>query len=298
MQKIIQQAPKSILKSMPNALDHLVIYESATEYATRAQDLRNQNKLQSANHADMNWTGGIDCQGTINGIVNGNLEGVEASDKLLLQFEDLLRLETSKFKTFPAMAGGFANVPAYLAGQPMAMRNRKRVAQDMAPLTIVVDTTSSAAITADHLKKRGACILALVRVLSAARPVSLYTTISIGADQKPTCSFHSYVPVETTPLDLARANILIAHPCFSRALAYWTTEVEFKVDSGGSIPWAYNNQELSRSADLEIAQSIFGGEVLNIPAMNYQDESIHNPEAWLKKYLGQYGGNLIDQDAA
>jgi hypothetical protein len=71
---------------------------------------------------------------TIDALTNGApAAAVAKSDKMLADFEQVIRVETSRFETVNAVAGGVANVPAFLAGHPMAMRQRRRVDSALGP---------------------------------------------------------------------------------------------------------------------------------------------------------------------
>jgi hypothetical protein len=99
-----------------------------------------------------------------------------------------------------AMAGGFVDVPAYLAGSPMHMR-RRVPAEGLAPLTIVVETYMSGGIGDGDRERRGVAVMALVRKLAmTGHAVDLYLAHT-STNETATC----LVRVETRPLDMARA---------------------------------------------------------------------------------------------
>jgi hypothetical protein len=120
---------------------------------------------------------------TIDALTNGApAAAVAKSDKMLADFEQVIRVETSRFETVNAVAGGVANVPAFLAGHPMAMRQRRRVDSALGPLTVLVDVTTSAHISEQTIERRGIAVLALIRALAAVRPIDLHLVFAARAN--------------------------------------------------------------------------------------------------------------------
>ena len=107
------------------------------------------------------------------------MAGVAASDKLLAEMEALVPVSQS-WRTFNSVIGMCPNVPQYLAGNPYNMRLKRRCATATAPLSIFVELVASAGIDARTCLKRGAAMLALVRMLANLRPVELWCVIAIG----------------------------------------------------------------------------------------------------------------------
>jgi len=121
---------------------------------------------------DNKWSGGtpVETQARLDA---GSAKATAACDRLLGQMESV-GFATSRFATVAAVAGGAPCVPAYLAGNPLAMRRRVKISDDAAPLAVVVDIGVSASVKAATIERRGAAALALVRLLAATRPVTLW----------------------------------------------------------------------------------------------------------------------------
>lgn len=157
------------------------------------------------------WNGG-NMADTIQWARLGDNALVPRSDKLMDRLEAMERPERSMFVTQNMVAGGVPNVPAYLSGSPMAMRMRRRVMAPMAPVVVLSDNFAAFNVKKEQILRRGAAVLALVRALTAYRPVTLYSTIGLAADKKMVGAFR----VETAPLDLARAAWALGSPTVLR----------------------------------------------------------------------------------
>ena len=168
--------------------------------------------------------------------INGNPALVPASDKLLARLE-AINPPTSAWETQGAVAGGVANVPAYLAGQPVNMRLRRRVENQGAPLAILIDLTVSAGVDHQTILRRGAATFALVRAAAAKRPVTLLVCCALRMGDDDICAT---IPIDTAPLDLARAAWALGAPEMLRAVLFNVCHV-----ATGSktkwIPWMFGD---------------------------------------------------------
>jgi hypothetical protein len=175
----------------------------------------------------------------------------------------------------------------------MNMRVRRRVQSEKAPLNIVVDCVSSGGITAETLEKRGAAILALVRILSATRPVSLYIAASAlpYGDGDTRTSVGVVARLDSAPIDLARAAHLLCAPGVSRQMAYGFIDSDGgKREDSNGLAWGYNSNDFQREHGKEYWQRSLGiGEMLFIAAPFMSDDIVKAPELWLKKMIAEYG---------
>jgi hypothetical protein len=266
--------------------DRAVIFDTMSELAARID----AGAISSRSWGD-SWLGGLTKADAAHFSREGEMARVSASDAFLAKLEDKFEFTSHRFQTVDAIAGGVPNVAAYLANAPLAMRRRHRVADDLAPLTIVVDTTSSGGVGADKLEKRGAAILALVRLLSARRPVTLYAGNAMGNSRADKDGFNAVLTrIETAPLDLARAAFLLGHPGAARGIGYGVVVNEFG-GSDGHIPWPYDNHELARKSAPEFYGRVFpNSEILCLPPVFVKDPAIDTPEIWLADMLAKFGG--------
>lgn len=234
-------------------------------------------------HSRSEWHGNKDFAKSIDQVRNGDLSGVAASEALLD------KLETEHFIT-PVwrnrldVVGGSPCVPAYLAGHPMAMRRRERVMTEQGPIAIIVSMTLSGGIDTETTRKRGATLLALVRMLSASRPVELWTAVCLGGSGYGT---HVLCRLDTAPLDLARAAHMLTCPSVTRGLGYGICQT---MRTGGS--WPHGDFDKYQRTARELYTGVTGaaGDVLYVGAAHLSDPTVREPVKWLKETLAQYGG--------
>lgn len=278
--------------------DVFTLADDVSQIADLANTLSETNYSRKSCRASNDWTGGIDFNDAVRMTRAGDFARVAPSDEYLAQFESVAPTRAA-WRTIDDVSGALPNIPAYLAGTPLTMRRRARVMSEQAPLTIVVDVASSAGISAKKLERRGAAILALVRGLSAIRPVQLWAGVSATPHSKNNAgAWHVFARIETAPLDLARAAHFLTCPAVARAMLYG---IIYKVsgnerDSG--LSWPYNDHKFSRENGREIVGRVMGGageDVFYIAPPYIEDALVNTPDAWLADAIKTWGG--IDADA-
>jgi hypothetical protein len=145
--------------------------------------------------------GGYDLATTRRMLATGQRDLADKAERML----ETIETESVYADNVPtwgrAVAGGFPDVPTYLAGVPTNMR-RRVPQQGLAPLTIVVETFMSGGIDDAGRVRRGVAILALVRKLTmTGHAVDLW----LAHTSRPACTATCLIRVESRPLDLARA---------------------------------------------------------------------------------------------
>lgn len=216
----------------------------------------------------------------------GDLSRVKSSNQLLDKFESLA-FPTPARAWSDDVCGSIPNVPAFIAGHPLAMRRRIRQDNTAAPITVFVDLFASASFNHKQIERRGAAALALVRILSARRPVELYLGFSTANNKNElVCPI---VKIDTAPLDLARGAFALVSPMFLRRPMFVAA---YTHGGGGSLP-AYQG-------DLKAALApIFSGSHLLIcPRMfgNKQTptDAWVNPAAFIDKAIQEAAPELIE----
>src|ERR1044072_43451 len=213
------------------------------------------------------WFGGKTFAESLDNVRRGDLSGVPVADQYLTAMESHVFV-SRQFRVFDDVVGGVPNVPAYIAGIPQNMRRRVRQPTSTAPLTVFVNLTSSAIISARDLYQRGAAILALVRLLPNVRAVELWGVMGMGASRT-----GNYVAVrlDTAPLDLARAAHVLTHTSVARGLGYGIAQSRFNAQG----MWPYNDVEMSRRHGAEILSRVTypGAGVLLIPPRYGRDDA-------------------------
>lgn len=236
-----------------------------------------------------NWTdGGREFygretqQGCAKRTRGGDLNRVAPSNALLERFERFA-FETPRKGWRDDVTGSVANVPAYLAGQPTAMRRRVTNKDAGAPLAVIVDLATSQGLDASVIEKRGAAVLALVRLLSMRRPVELWAGIFTGAGGTDKDCAAIFTKIETAPLDLATAAYVLCSAGFPRRLLYSIA----KVECGFAGHWPYSSHTASREHMGAICKAGFHHvtDALCIPAVHIRDDIAQNPQAWIERKL-------------
>lgn len=259
-------------------LSHFRIFDSVGEMVDFAAPL--ECRPHTMQFADMDMTAGVTHKQAAQKMVKGDLALAAKSDGLLAKFEHA-ELTAGRHRWIDDTAGGVPNVPAYIAGQPLAMRNRRRIADDRAPLKVVVDVGAANDITASEIEARGAAILALVRVLSIGRPVELWACAGLDADNCSNASW-SFVQIETAPLDLARAAFILTHPAALRRI-FWACAMAHGYKA--RTPYGEGQRHAQHTRAIVAPAFPDADDLLVIPRARSEDDSIRNPTKWLAKQI-------------
>ncbi len=245
-------------------------------YAITFQSLTEIADWTAARHADgthipCGWSR-RECPTTAKAerrIHTGDNAMVAASEKLMTMIEATSPEGVGQIGVVRAVAGGFPDVPALLAGSPLAMRQRRR-RHALASLRIVVNVASSAGISDSLLERRGAATLALLRLLeTAGHPVELWVMHGIAGDaQRCKGGAFTFVRMETGPVDLARSAWALGSSEFSRHVLYNANTTHLNDPGLSPWPWQsrrwHENQKLQAEA-VACAMDIEESEMIYLP---------------------------------
>jgi hypothetical protein len=186
---------------------HYIIAQSLTELG----DFAKTSNLKSSSYASPSWDFNLGLPKAIDYCFTGDISAVAESDALLARMEEHIHMPSTRATWTDDVSGAFPNIPAFLSGQPLNMRQRVKVQIDSAPLAIMVDLGISGGISAQQVRNRGIAILALTRALSAHRPIELWACDFGAADEQngygsKTNAVLVAAKIETSPLDLAAAS--------------------------------------------------------------------------------------------
>lgn len=228
------------------------------------------------------WAGGSEAQAQA-WARDGKVSLVAQSDALMSKLEAQAESVITPASVIVSdVSGSVANVPAYLAGHPLAMRRRARVHNERAPVCVIVDTAVSSAIGHETILKRGAAILAFVRLLSVRRPLELYSGV---AGNNGDGAAYLFTRIDTAPLDLAHAAYLLCDPSATRTLGYC------RQPSGYDGRWPYKRGALDVDAFKAVASQAFPHlqEFVAIPGLHLYDKLVTDPLAWILEKLAEFG---------
>jgi hypothetical protein len=292
LQPVLNGRGISTIPGLPGRAVHYIIAGSLGELGEFA---RASNLPNKSSYAD--WDNNLGIQKAISYCFTGDLSGVAASDALLERMEEHITMPSTRAIWTDDVTGAFPNIPAYISGQPLNMRQRVKAQIDSAPLAIMVDLGISAAISAAQVRNRGAAILALVRALSAHRPIELWAMDFGSADDSSSSSLHFghassncvcvAAKIETSPLDLSSACYALTHPAFVRNVLFGLEE-KYHDFRGG---WPFRlNRALTRHEMEVLCAPMWPhvSETLALPGLHVADESMTNPEAWLRRQLSEH----------
>jgi hypothetical protein len=279
------KATEAVLSIQPRAIENFVVCDlpGFAQFADRLPGIKRVGSDQ--------WWGGMTYEQSLLALQQGDMSGVAASDALLREMEALIPVSRS-WRSIDSVTGACPNVPQYLAGNPYNMRLKRRCTTATAPLSIFAELVASARISTATCRRRGAAILALVRLLANLRPVELWCVVAIG--QKNSRS-SICVRVDTAPLDLARSAHVLTHPSVFRALGYKSLEHAF-YGRGWNGDWAFGDHGMHVRTAAESYQRLLkpGSDVLFIPPVHLHDLYLTEPAKWLRAMIARHGGVQLE----
>lgn len=281
MRAFTRDTPDSVKKALRlgSTKDHFLLYDSPAELAADY----GKRRPEGFDGRLREWDGNVTTTQAIDMATRGDMAGVAASDALISKFERFAFDTVRKLWT-DDVTGAVPNVPAYIAGHPLNMRRRVRNDDTSAPIAVVVDLTTSAVLTADHIRKRGAAILALVRVLSSRRAVELWAGAMIDADRMQN-SVSIFCRIDTAPLDLATAAHVMTHASFPRRLCYGIAKHSHRF--AGYWPYGYECRHRKHMSEIIAPAFEHATQTLCLPSLDKDDESVNSPERWLEARLAE-----------
>jgi len=217
-------------------------------------------------------------------------------EKVLSRIESHLLITTGA-KVGDDVTGAVPNIGAYVAGNPMNMRTRRNEKNARGPISLFLETTTSAGFSGREGIYRMAAMVALARALAVHRPLNLWLNISWGGQGKLTqCS----IQLETSPIDLSRLASFLAHLNFCNSVGSGLSRDQsaaFMRQTGfGWGSWAYGIPELERTYAGEILGRVIspGSQIAYLPAGLYGEDNLTAPEVWVKSMLEKYSPYLFD----
>lgn len=275
----VQELLKNRLREGQQARDFWTLWDDSASFAADMEPVK-------LTHVGA-WIGGVTAQQAKDMARNGDASAIAASQEIMDKIE--AEVPSTGRQWDADVVGSRLVAGKLLAGDPRCMRRRRRVADESQPLTVVFDATSSGGISADDVRKRGIAVLALVQLLAARRPVTLW--VGGGLNKGDRNGGWAFFKIDTAPLDLLRAAHLVTHASVTRGLLY--SYLQEADGCGGG--WPYNTVNASTREFHSIAAQAFpGSEVLALPAIHVADESVRDPIGWVRRELARYTGGEIE----
>lgn len=221
-----------------------------------------------------------DAEAFTDRLPHGREDLVPMADELIQKIEDLIPV-TKGWRNVDDVVGAVPNVPAFLAGHPQHMRRRARVDRDTTPVRIFVDISASASVDDAVMTRRGAALLALVRLLTNHRPVELWAGV-LWSDKAAACSV--VWKIDTLPLDLARAAMYLADPRMSRVFCFGVGSSVV----GYHMVGAWHEYE-KRFDELKQLMS-WSDDTVFVQKIHLYDELVSDPVGFVRRELSKYTG--------
>lgn len=232
--------------------------------------------------------------------LTGDMSLVPESDALLSMIESEIDFPTARRQNVATVAGGAVNVPAYLSGRPNCMIQRRDTMSDVGAVKIGLNMFISAQTSQKVIRRRGAAAMALIRALSAVRPVTLSAVHAYRHDPDGKGSKVDSITVidlDTSPLDLARAAWFLSAPAATRRLGFSLCYAHAKTFSDTGIPpifGLYNHKEGTRVVAETVATQTDVSDFLLVPSIHGNDETAAHfktdaaAAAWVQTTLQRY----------
>ena len=287
MQKLIFDAPDAVNKQLGRVAKQTMLrFDSPAEigeYALSHPQAKTDRHLSET--GNKNWIGPENLAQACRKITTGDESYCAGYESLMSKFEDF-DLSTFRPQWRDDVAGGRPNVQNFLAGTPLSMRRRIKDDSNTAPMAIIVDTTLSAQFDQKDMQKRGSAILALLRILSAKRPVELW----LGSVMDSNYNDWGCVltRINTTPLDIATASFIFGSLAFTRRICYGLGGAEFNFKGF----WAFGNHNIERKNMKACFKPAFEHidtkDMLCIPGMHSMDKTVSDPEGWIREQIQRF----------
>ena len=269
-------------------------FDSPADFAAYLRGPANQNPYMVASD-DNSWAGASRAK-TLACAQSGDSARVADCDRLLGIMETGSSFAASRSVTVAAIAGGVPNIPALLSGAPLAMRRRQRVTDQAAPLSVVVDIGVSSSVKHPTLARRGAAALALVRLLAATRPVTLWAVSGLqcsrGSDNPQNAAFA--VRLDTAPLDLSRAAWLLCAPEAFRRAAFAVAQTVAGRPTERGTNWLNDDHKQHPALLADCLPALTGtSDCVIVPSLitsgSTQFDSDSAAAAWVQDQLAAHG---------
>lgn len=258
----------------------LYTFDSLPEFIAKVQELDARNMNHSGGGS---WTNYTTYEQAIEGTLHGDSQYVSEAMKLIDELAVTMPA-TRAFNTIKSPYGGRCHMADWQVGSPTPMRRRIRSNTDYGPVKIVVSTTSSAAIDAETMKKRGATILALLLRLQEIRPIELYLLAELQG--RGDGWHYQMIRVDTKPLDVSIAAFVLCNVAFARHLTYG---LGMKLqDFNGAWPSGYYTEAYPK---LRAERIGLNGDDIMIKEVHMNDPLVSKPITWLKEQLAKYESN-------
>lgn len=255
----------------------------------RPENLR-ATRFMAGVHHGLSWYDGLTYERAVECARDGDASNVVSAQAMLDKLD--VAVEVPPVRDWTACcAGAYPVVPEALLGLPQPMRLKQECEQEYAPVRVFVSLTCSGGLSADEMRNRGVAILALVLKLQSVRPVDVYIVNEMhGVTTGGRCVIAT--PLDSRPLDLARACYVLTHVGFVRRVMYHLSVLWDDCNGGWPDGWGSSEYDQWRN----------GPECLDLQPMDcyippaHLDDSalLSDPVAWVRAKFTQLTSDIYE----
>lgn len=192
----------------------LATYASINDFADELERSDYAKSYDERHHGLEDWAGG-DLKKTVEKSRRGDERYARQAEKWVEQFSNVA-LQDYALENEHNTQFGMVDVGAWLAGEPEHLYGPTITHTDRAPVAITLDQWIQCTVPTDAIVRRGVAAVALTQALSMYRPVVLYIVLANRHTPSSTDAVQ-IIPAPTSPMDSARAGLMVAAPYFVRA---------------------------------------------------------------------------------
>jgi hypothetical protein len=236
-------------------------------------------KLEKSGHLAPSWLGG-----SVDDIVTKTRNGCPKMSARVEKLANEISITPpveSRIEWQDDVTGACPNVPNYLTGCPLTMQNEVETRSPLGELTILVNISASAGVSPAKYEAKAAAIAAVIRQLSAIRPVRLLYVASHNVGNGQYITFVGQI--ETRPFGLSELYCL-ASAGFYRLVALLPAITKLNSNSG-YITWTPWEKTMLHTVRDIVGLSTDPDNVLYIGPTNFYDPESQKIQADPRKWV-------------
>lgn len=262
----------------------LLRFDGCAEYAAYVR----KHTTPQSTYTGSSWSGGQSWETQLTQAARGDTSLVKQAEELL----DKIVVDAARPMPMwvNEVAGAFPSIPDYLAGQPDCMMDMQPQPSERAPIKIYVELTSSGAVDAADMVKRGTAILALALLLNRDRAVDLNVIIGFGRTPFGHQGCFAVIPLGTSPIDIALSCNALTSQSFVRSMGYQFLRQFPETQCAGNWDWdIMPDGDHNRARFVEKLRAAIGAnpQDMIIPPTFMNDPAITDPLGFVRRSLAE-----------
>lgn len=169
------------------------------------------------------WDYGVGFDGAMRLAAQGWPEGTEQVAALADKLLERIQRQTRRAKRQAGVWGTRPHIGRFLAGNPRNMIQKQRIPAKR-PVKLIVNLSTSAAIDADVMTRRGAVAVASVQALTMAGYAVEVVGVMQATGKGGPLTLSIPLKQGSAPLDTDALSFAVAHPAFFRRLVFRAME--------------------------------------------------------------------------